>query len=90
MCYEAVDDPLATLNLTPDWFATSKMIKNVLLLCIQMKIYFILIKILVMLYLIIIGIVNIDLNNIGLDDNFDEEDPDTIILIILLAWHIKF
>ena len=26
------------------------------------------------------GIVNIDLNNIDLDNNFDEEDPDTIIL----------
>ena len=36
------------------------------------------------------GIVNIDLNNINLDDNFDEEDPDTIILIRLLAWHSKF
>ena len=49
-------------------------------------------KILVMLYLIImkLGIVNIDVNNINLDNNFDEDDPDTIILIRLLAWHIKF
>ena len=31
------------------------------------------------------GIVNIDLNNISLDDNFDEDDPDTIILVRLLA-----
>ena len=29
------------------------------------------------------GIVNINLNNINLDDNFDEEDPNTIILISL-------
>ena len=36
------------------------------------------------------GILNIDLNNITLDNNFDEDDPDTIILIRLLAWHIKF
>ena len=36
-----------------------------------------------------IGIVNIDLNNISLDDNFDEEDPN-IILIRLLAWHTNF
>ena len=36
------------------------------------------------------GIVNIDLNNISLDDNFDEEDPNNIILIRLLAWHTKF
>ena len=36
------------------------------------------------------GILNIDLNIINLDNNFDEEDPDTIILIWLLAWHVKF
>ena len=36
------------------------------------------------------GILNIDLNNINLDNNFDEDDPDTIIFIRLLAWHIKF
>ena len=36
------------------------------------------------------GIVNIELNNINPDNNFDEDDPDTIILIRLLAWHIKF
>ena len=35
-----------------------------------------------MLYLIVIEWVNynIDLNNINLDNNFDEDDPDTIIL----------
>ena len=36
------------------------------------------------------GILNIDLNNVNLDNNFDEDDPDTIIIIRLLAWHIKF
>ena len=36
------------------------------------------------------GIHNVDLNNINLDNNFDESDPDTIILIRFLAWHIKF
>ena len=30
-------------------------------------------------------IVNIDLNNISLEDNFDEDDSDTIILVRLLA-----
>ena len=35
------------------------------------------------------GILNIDLNNINLDNNFDEDDPDTIIHIRLLAWLIK-
>ena len=35
-------------------------------------------------------IFNLDLNNINLDNNFGEDDPDTIILIRLLAWQIKF
>ena len=35
-------------------------------------------------------IVNIVPNNINLDDHFDEDDPDTIILIKLFIWHIKF
>ena len=36
------------------------------------------------------GILNIDLNNINLDDtSYDEHNPDTIIRIRLLAWHIK-
>ena len=37
------------------------------------------------------GILSVNLNNINLDDaNYEEDDPDTIILIRLLAWHIKF
>ena len=35
------------------------------------------------------GILNIDFKNINLDNNFDEDDPDTIILIRLLTWHLK-
>ena len=35
-------------------------------------------------------ILNIDLNNINLDNNFNEDDPDTIIIIRLLASHTKF
>ena len=34
------------------------------------------------------GILNIDLNNINLDNNFDEDV--TIVHIRLLDWHIKF
>ena len=30
---------------------------------------------------------SVNLNNINLDNNFDEDDPDTIRL---WAWHIKF
>ena len=37
------------------------------------------------------GILNIDLKNINLNDiNYEEDDPDTIILIRPLAWYIKF
>ena len=36
------------------------------------------------------GIPNKDLDNINLDNNCDEDDSDTIILIRLLPWHIKF
>ena len=32
----------------------------------------------------------VNLNNIYLDNNFDENDPDTIILVRLLTWHSKF
>ena len=35
------------------------------------------------------GILSVNLN-INLDRNFDEDDSDAIILIRLLAWHIKF
>ena len=36
------------------------------------------------------GILNTDLHNINLDNNLDKDDCDTIILIRLLAWHVKF
>ena len=36
------------------------------------------------------GLLNIDLNNINLDNNFDEDESDTIIFIRHLAWCIKF
>ena len=50
-------------------------------------------KVLVMPHLfnyIGMGTLNIDLNNINLDNNFVINDPDTIILIRLLALHFKF
>ena len=37
------------------------------------------------------GILNIDLNNVNLDDtNYNEDDPETVIHLRLLVWHIKF
>ena len=38
-----------------------------------------------------IGVLSIDHNNINLDDtDYDEDQPETIICIRLLAWHGKF
>ena len=85
MCDEAVYDCLAALKLVPDWFITSEMIKNIFnTLYADENI----------LYLNEgsgdavfncnrMGILNIYLNNINLDDNFHEDDPDTIIFIRL-------
>ena len=37
------------------------------------------------------GILDIDLNKINLDATFyDEDEPETAILVRYLAWHIKF
>ena len=36
------------------------------------------------------GTVNADLNDISLDNNFDDNDLDTNIFVRLLFWHIKF
>ena len=33
---------------------------------------------------------SVNLNNNNLDDNFDEDDPDTISFVRLLAWDFKF
>ena len=55
----------------------------------QMKIHSILMKILMTSHCCDeMGLNNsVNLNNINLDNNFDEDDPDTIRL---WAWHIKF
>ena len=39
MCDKVVDDSLALLKLILDWCVTNKMTKNVLLICVQTKIY---------------------------------------------------
>ena len=35
-------------------------------------------------------ILSVNLNNINLDDNFAEDDPDVVVLIRLLAWRSNF
>ena len=93
MCDEAVDDSLAALRLIPDWFVPSKIIKGLCTVFAADE------NILnfnedsgnVIFSCNGMGILNIDLHNINVDQsNYDEDDPDSIILITLLAWHIKF
>ena len=92
ICDKAVDDSLATLKLIPDWFVTSRMIKKLYtdLYADESILYFNEDSGNVVFSCNEMGILNIGLNNINLDNNFDEVDSDTIINIGLLAWHIKF
>ena len=92
MCDEAVDYFLSTLNFVPDWFVTSKMIKKLFTaLYADGNIHYFDEDFgNVAFNCNEMGILNIDLNCINLDNNnFDEDDPDTIIHVRLLAWHIK-
>ena len=44
-----------------------------------------------MIFLTMLGILNIDLDNFNLDDiSYDKGDPDTVIVIRLLSWQIEF
>ena len=81
MCDEAVDDSLAALKLVSNFFVTSKMIKKLFsALCTDENIlYFNEDSGNVVFSYNEMGIHNIDLNNINLDNNFDEDDLDTII-----------
>ena len=90
MCDKAVNDSLAAQKLIPDWFVASKIIEKKLMLWMEMKIYSNEDSGEVVFNCNEIGVVNIDLNHISLDDNFDKDDPDTIVLVRHLAWHIKF
>ena len=83
MCDTAVGDSLATLKLIPDWLLFTALYADTNIL------YFNEDPGNVVLTCNKMDILNIDLNNINLDNIFDEDDPDTII-IKLLAWHIKF
>ena len=92
MCDKAADDCLAALKFVPDWFVTSKLIKILFtaLYADENIPYFNEDSGNVVYICNEMGILKIDLNIIYLvDTNYDEEDPDTIINIRHLAWHIK-
>ena len=84
MCGEAVDDSLAALKLKPDWIVISKMI-NELFKLIKIYLYFNQDYINAVFSCNEMVILNIDPNNINLGNNFDKDDPDTVILIRILA-----
>ena len=80
-------DSLAALKLIADWFVTSKTIEKLyppfyadenLLYCDEDSDT-------VIFPSKEMGILNIDLHNINLDNNFDEDDPHTIIYIYILS-----
>ena len=84
-CDKSVDNSLAALRLIPDWFVKSRM---------SGKLYTALYADQNILYsdegsgnalfsCKEMGILNMDIKNINLDNNFDADDPDTIILIRL-------
>ena len=76
----------------PDWFVTSKMIKKLYtaLYADDGLLFLDDYSDKVKFYCNGIGILSVNLNNINLDNNSDEDDPDTIILIGILAVHSKF
>ena len=83
----------SSIKIVRDWFVTIKMIKRLLtaVYADENILYFNKDSSNVVFNCNGMGILNIDLNNINLDDtNYDEDDPDTIILIRLLASHTKF
>ena len=89
MCDEAVDSSLAALKLITDWLVTSKMIEKFFtaLYADENILYFNEYSGGVIFICDETGILNKDLNNIIVDNNFDGDHPDTIILAKLLAWH---
>ena len=92
ICDEPVDNFLPTLIFVTDWFVTSKMIKKrfTALYADENILHFDEDFGYVSFSRNEMGILNIDLNKINLDNSFDEDDPGTIIHVRLLAWHIKF
>ena len=92
ICDEAVDDYLAALKYIPDWFVTSKMTKKLFtaLHADDNRLYFNKDSGNIVFSCNEIGIINIYLHYINIDDtNYNGDDPETIIHIRLLAWHIK-
>ena len=91
-CDEAVAYSLTVLKLILNWFVTSEMIKKIFTALYADKniVYFDEGSGHAVFNCKRMAILNIDFNNVSLDDKFDEDDPNTIILMRLLTWHIIF
>ena len=89
---EPVDVCPATLKLICVWFVTSKIIKThfTALYADEDILYFKEDSSNVTLFCNQVSILSVNLININLNNNFDNDDRDTILLITLLAWHNKF
>ena len=92
MCDEAVDDSVAVLKLISNWFPTSKTIKKLktALYTDENILYFNEDSDNVVFHCNGVGIFNIDFISMNFDNNFDEDDPETIILIRVYVWHTEF
>ena len=91
---ETVDDCLTALTFIPDWFVTIKMLEKLHDLLLTNDDIIVLIKVLskVTFFVDKLGILGVDLDKIKLadDNNFDEDNPETIIHVRLLTWCNKF
>ena len=90
---KTVDDCLPALKFVPDWFVKSKTIKVLFAALYADKniLYFHEDSSNVMLNCYGMGIRDIDLSNINLSDtNYEKDNPDTIIHVRVLTWHVKF
>ena len=87
ICDKAIYDLLAALKLIPDRIFTNKTIKELFTALYADENIFYLNEDSsnAILSFNEMGVLNKDLNSINLDNKFDEDDPDTIILIRIFA-----
>ena len=88
MCDKAADACQSLLKFVPDWFVTNKMLEH-----LDNAVFFNDGKVFVNTdsYVSIfsddMGLVNVDVNNFSLsDNNFDFDDPETVIHVKLVTW----
>ena len=93
MCNKAADDFLPALKFVPDSFVISKMIEKLYaaLYADDGLLFFDEDSSNIIFCSDEMGILRVNLNNINHDDtNYEENDPDSVIHVRLLAWHSKF